>query len=845
MAKRTTTKRSRGKSAKKASAVSRRRPAARAALPDIAPASKLSVKNLITANAMPTSVGGTGMANTVVYIHGIANKPPASVLKCQWDTALFGTRLGDRTRMAYWVNRERYPAPSDETCGSPDAMSTKGIASISGIPSSMAAGDGTTIEASIRGLTSDPARQAFLEAIALKMHGAVSRPADRQGVSAQDVHAKIFPLPEWARRAVADQLTKAFLADVHDFLFDAARRDAMEQALIDRLEPGGGPFVVVAHSQGTMIAYDVLRRMDAAKIKVPLFVTIGSPLGMQEVQDALRQWIGRPTGVPFPKCVDRWVNVAERFDPVAADPTLDDEYEGKIEDINGFGLNPNWFGDPHSATGYLSTEHVRRPVRETVGTAFPQAIAPFAIAKDLVAQIEDGHREQRHEVLIQLADTGSGKGVAKDQTQQVAEGVVGKIHDIVTSYGCKPDDAETETPQAFRFRATDAHRSRVAALLVQGSEDRGHLAQRSKARAHLAIDPHRSGAARQSRLRRRRQEHRVGRARHRHSRRPSAFQGAQATSSSNGTARRPAPLTQPVSAAKSATLDGNGHGTHVAGTIAGGMFQIPDANGIPVDMTGMAPRCSLYGFKVLADSGNGQDSWIIKALDKITEINDAAGQLVIHGVNLSLGGGFDPSAFGCGHTPLCQELRRLCRQGVLVCLAAGNEGYALLAGDGGEIQANLDLSIGDPANLEEAIAVGSVHKTNPHTYGISYFSSRGPTADGRRKPDVVAPGEKIVSAAPRLEDEGQGRPGDGRHALRGDERHQHGDAARLRRAGGVPVAAARVHRLSGAGEADAARRLRRPEPRPLCPGRGSSEPDQDAGAELRAQAARAAACRGA
>ena len=58
----------------------------------------------------------------------------------------------------------------------------------------------------------------------------------------------------------------------------------------------------------------------------------------------------------------------------------------------------------------------------------------------------------------------------------------------------------------------------------------------------------------------------------------------------------------------------------------------------------------------------------------------------------------------------------------------------------------MDLSIGDPANLDEAIAVGSVHKLNPHTYGISYFSSRGPTADGRKKPDLVAPGEKIVSA---------------------------------------------------------------------------------------------------
>ena len=745
MAKRTTTKRSRGKTAKKASAGSRRRPAARAALPDIAPASKLSVKNLNTANALPTSVGGTGMANTVVYIHGIANKPPASVLKCQWDTALFGTRLGDRTRMAYWVNRERYPAPSDETCGSPDAMSTKGIASISGIPSAMAAGDGTTIEASIKNLTSDPARQAFLEAIALKMQAVAAQPTG--GVSVQDVHAKIFPLPEWARRLVADQLTKAFLADVHDFLFDATRRDAMEQALIDRLEPGGGPFVVVAHSQGTMIAYDVLRRMDAAKIKVPLFVTVGSPLGMQEVQDGLRKWIGKPTGkLPFPKCVDRWVNVAERFDPVAADPTLADEYEGKIEDINGFGLNPNWFGDPHSSSGYLSTEHVRGPVREAVGTAFPQAIAPFAIAKDLVAQIEDGHREQRHEVLIQLADTGSGKGVAKNQTKQIADGVVGKIHDIVTSYGCTLHDAKTETLR--HFVSAQLTRMEVESLRSSYKDLKIAGIWRNASKRALISESTHTVQARPANLGYGADGRNIVwavldtgiRADHPHFKEyKNVVEQWDCT--------QPGPLTQPVSAAKSATLDGNGHGTHVAGTIAGGVFQIPDAKGIPVDMTGMAPRCLLYGFKVLADSGSGQDSWIIKALDKITEINEAAGQLVIHGVNLSLGGGFDPSAFGCGHTPLCQELRRLCRQGVLVCLAAGNEGYALLAGDGGEIQANLDLSIGDPANLEEAIAVGSVHKTNPHTYGISYFSSRGPTADGRRKPDVVAPGEKIVSAA--------------------------------------------------------------------------------------------------
>lgn len=141
----------------------------------------------------------------------------------------------------------------------------------------------------------------------------------------------------------------------------------------------------------------------------------------------------------------------------------------------------------------------------------------------------------------------------------------------------------------------------------------------------------------------------------------------------------------------------------------------------------------------------GDDAWIIKALDHIAATNETAGKLRIHGVNLSLGGPFDQSVYGCGHTPLCRELRRLWRQGVIVVLAAGNEGFAVLQTMDGALDANMDLSIGDPANLDDAIAVGSVHKESPHTYGVSYFSSRGPTADGRQKPDLVAPGERIMS----------------------------------------------------------------------------------------------------
>jgi subtilisin family serine protease len=200
-------------------------------------------------------------------------------------------------------------------------------------------------------------------------------------------------------------------------------------------------------------------------------------------------------------------------------------------------------------------------------------------------------------------------------------------------------------------------------------------------------------------------------------------------------------------APKAGGKDGDGHGTHVAGIIAG------TGTENKVTYGGNAPRAGLHVYKVLSDDGSGQDSWIIKALDHIADLNENSPDLVIHGINLSLGGPFDPEVYGCGFSPLCNELRRLWRQGVLVCIAAGNEGRLVLRTLDGIHDLNLDLSIGDPANLEEAIAVGSVHKESPHLYGISYFSSRGPTADGRRKPDVVAPGEKIISANAGFETE--------------------------------------------------------------------------------------------
>jgi subtilisin family serine protease len=200
--------------------------------------------------------------------------------------------------------------------------------------------------------------------------------------------------------------------------------------------------------------------------------------------------------------------------------------------------------------------------------------------------------------------------------------------------------------------------------------------------------------------------------------------------------RRGAPVLVPVGEAR----DKDGHGTHVAGIIAG---RRGDGEG---EQRGVAPLTKLVVYKVLKDNGEGEDAWIIKALDHIAAQNEQITDgLAIHGVNLSLGGPFDNTVYGCGFSPLCAELRRLWRAGVLVVVSAGNEGTVEVSTPNGESELNSVMSIGDPANLEECIAVGSVHADRPHLYGISSFSSRGPTADGRGKPDVVAPGERISS----------------------------------------------------------------------------------------------------
>jgi subtilisin family serine protease len=84
---------------------------------------------------------------------------------------------------------------------------------------------------------------------------------------------------------------------------------------------------------------------------------------------------------------------------------------------------------------------------------------------------------------------------------------------------------------------------------------------------------------------------------------------------------------------------------------------------------------------------------------------------------------------------------------VVVVVTAGNTGYGNLTSREGVTSTGLALTINDPGNASLAITVGATHRDMPYTYGVSFFSSKGPTGDGRPKPDLVAPGERIASCA--------------------------------------------------------------------------------------------------
>lgn len=159
--------------------------------------------------------------------------------------------------------------------------------------------------------------------------------------------------------------------------------------------------------------------------------------------------------------------------------------------------------------------------------------------------------------------------------------------------------------------------------------------------------------------------------------------------------------------------DDNGHGTHVAsiaagtGVTSGGKYK------------GVAPAASLYTAKVLDARGSGAMSGVMAGIEWAVDQG-------VHVINLSLGSD-GPCDGTDALSTLCDEVVQ--QFGIVVCAAAGNAGPRA-------------STVGSPGCARWVITVGAVDDADD----VTNFSSRGPTSDGRVKPDIVFPGAGIVAA---------------------------------------------------------------------------------------------------
>lgn len=169
--------------------------------------------------------------------------------------------------------------------------------------------------------------------------------------------------------------------------------------------------------------------------------------------------------------------------------------------------------------------------------------------------------------------------------------------------------------------------------------------------------------------------------------------------------------------------DDNGHGTHVAGIIAGNGRH---SNG---KYRGIAPEAKLVGVKILNEDGSGRLSDVISGIEWCI---DSLPALNIRAINLSIGSEVQESYRS---DPLCRVTTAAWEKGITVCTAAGNSGPEL-------------GSINTPGINPVIITVGNLDDQNTLTNIddiLSPSSSRGPTLDNIVKPDLVAPGTNITS----------------------------------------------------------------------------------------------------
>lgn len=287
----------------------------------------------------------------VTFIHGLANKPAPNELARIWLSALAAPVNGDpgfdlgavgvSSSFVYWADLfYDHPIPADEYEAAPNrAEKLK-----------------ATIAQRIE------AQAGWEEELLLKLTDGKGAPEDAPIDDTTDGYERI-PIP-WF---IKERLMEHFVKEAHDYLFNTnGIREIIRQRVLDDFAkvPSETRHVLVGHSQGTFIGYDVLTSIPECK-KIAGFMTLGSPLGMDEVQDKLT-W-SRDNGFPT-KLIGDWVNVYDPFDVVARlDPVLANDFRKDGVETVIDTKEENWGTWRHSATKYFKGPLLRKHLRILCG----------------------------------------------------------------------------------------------------------------------------------------------------------------------------------------------------------------------------------------------------------------------------------------------------------------------------------------------------------------------------------------------------------------------------------------------------------------------------------------------
>jgi S1-C subfamily serine protease len=399
----------------------------------------------------------------ITFVHGLANKPPADALISAWVDALARDdpqpqlhkkgnpglsldNLGATYSMVYWAD-VLYPSPDtavateegfDDESKQIEGISLEGVGAVE------------------RAAAEDPSWRDKLGAEERAMLGRLEREVRFEVGMKEDVataaaaaELERIPLPEFIKKPLMERL----LRDLHHYFYNIKHsprpgetyrvRDELQRrfiAAVAQVGARGRPHIVVSHSMGTVIAYDCIRNLGNCA-PIDALVTVGSPLGLDEVQDQLKPNGGARVDFPPANIPGGWVNIYDRLDPVVGfDPKFANDYlrggERAVRDEE----EANWGSWRHNIVKYLSGPRLRGVLRDllvaSIEAALPSRITrPRPDAADREARLESRAAptlptKQELQKLSDTALSGLAKQVADAQDSGAAP-ERGKLADLM------------------------------------------------------------------------------------------------------------------------------------------------------------------------------------------------------------------------------------------------------------------------------------------------------------------------------------------------------------------------------------------------------------------------------